>query len=150
MRYLALLVCTAMLWPSVTGAQVFPDFGLPAKADFDLDKCDFDPEAVAVIPVNEAVSDYDVEYRLIKSRMDISDNYMIDASPNSVQIISNDGSLRFTREIVKNETGKKLTVKIILENTSSFFGNEAYQSVREFYKKMFEYLDESLVLKKKV
>lgn len=81
-------------------------------------------------------------------RVIIPAGFKIDALPKSLQITNADRSMIFSREIIKSETSNDLQCRIKFETKKSLFGAENYPDVHAFYKKMFELLNEQIVLKK--
>jgi hypothetical protein len=80
--------------------------------------------------------------------VDISDAYKIDVLPKSIQLANADKTLVFTREVIKDESSQKLMIRIKFINSTSFYPAENYQEIQQFYKKIFELLNEPLILKK--
>jgi hypothetical protein len=72
--------------------------------------------------------------------------FQTDALPKSTTIVMPDGNIAFKR-IVAEENGI-LLVKYILVHKKSLYFKEDYRDIRGFYKKMYELLNEQIVLKK--
>ncbi len=72
--------------------------------------------------------------------------YKTEALPKSVSMVMPDKSISFQR-IVSQEDGM-LSVRYVIDYQKSMFLKEDYPEFREFYKKMFEMLNEQIVLKK--
>lgn len=75
--------------------------------------------------------------------------YLVDAMPRSVQLINADKSVVFTREIFKDDALNKIMSRIKMDFKKSHYTADEYVEIKEFYKKMFEMLNEQIVLKKK-
>ena len=78
----------------------------------------------------------------------IPDDYKIDALPKSVQMVNPDKTIVFSRSIIMDESSKKLVARIRIEHLKSLYTTDEYADIKEFYKKMFEYLNEPVVLTK--
>lgn len=76
-------------------------------------------------------------------------NYMVDALPKSIQLVNPDKSVVFKREIFKDETSGKIMSRIKMDFKKSHYAVAEYDEIKEFYKKMFEMLNEQIVIKKK-
>jgi len=72
--------------------------------------------------------------------------YKIDALPKSVSMVMPDKSISFKR-IVAEQDGTVL-VHFIIDFKRAAFNAEEYPGVHDFYKKMYEMLNEQIVLKK--
>jgi hypothetical protein len=79
----------------------------------------------------------------------IPSNYVVDVLPKSLKLINPDQTVDFSREIIFDEANRKLAIKIKVDFKKSFYPVGEYESIREFYKKMFELLNEQVVLKTK-
>jgi hypothetical protein len=67
-RKTLLIICLNLFFPFIKSrSQSFPlpDQNGPTKSEIEYKECPFDKEATAVVFVNEAVSDYDEDYKLI-------------------------------------------------------------------------------------
>ncbi|HTD98773.1 MAG TPA: hypothetical protein VK668_05780 [Mucilaginibacter sp.] len=94
-------------------------------------------------------SDIDFGYRdnySISGMYKLPTGYKTDALPKSVTIVMPDGSIVFKR-IIAEEEGV-VTVRFVLDHKKSIYFRENYQDIRGFYKKMYELLNEQIVLKK--
>lgn len=76
-------------------------------------------------------------------------DYMVDALPKSIQLVNPDKSVVFKREIFKDETSGKIMSRIKMDFKKSHYAVAEYDDIKEFYKKMFEMLNEQIVIKKK-
>ncbi len=81
--------------------------------------------------------------------INLSDNYTVDEIPKSIQLVNRDKTMSLTRHLFRDEAKKQIVVRIILDFRKSLYPAEEYGDIKEFYKKMFELLDEKIVLKKK-
>jgi len=77
----------------------------------------------------------------------IPDNYQFDVLPKNVKMIMPDTSIVFTR--LASAADGMLSVQIVLEFRQPYYLNQDYAYFKEFYKKMFEFLNEQVVYKKK-
>lgn len=77
----------------------------------------------------------------------IPDNCQFDALPKNVKMIMPDTSIVFTR--LATVSDGMLSVQIILDFRQPYYSNQDYAYFKEFYKKMFEFLNEQFVFKKK-
>ncbi len=76
--------------------------------------------------------------------------YDIDAVPKNINLIMQDTSIGFRREFFTDAEKKQLVARIKLEFNKPVFSAAEYRGVKEFYKKLFDLLNEPIVLKKKV
>lgn len=72
--------------------------------------------------------------------------YKIDALPQGVSMTMPDKSISFKR-IVSEQDGQIL-IRFNIDFAKSIFSVDEYPAIRDFYKKMFEMLNEQIVLKK--
>ncbi|PWK75344.1 uncharacterized protein DUF3857 [Mucilaginibacter oryzae] len=72
--------------------------------------------------------------------------YKVDALPKSVSMAMPDGSIVFKRLIAEQDGS--LMVRLSIDNKKTIFFKENYPEFHEFWKKMFEMLNEQVVLKK--
>jgi Domain of Unknown Function with PDB structure (DUF3857) len=77
----------------------------------------------------------------------IPENCQFETLPKNLKMIMPDTSIVFTRMLSVSEN--LLSTKIILEFKSPYYLNENYDYFKEFYKKMFDLLNEQVVFKKK-
>ncbi|MBC7904818.1 MAG: DUF3857 domain-containing protein [Gemmatimonadaceae bacterium] len=78
---------------------------------------------------------------------DLPAGYSIDAAPKSIRMVTPDRSIDITRKISQPVKEKFICTFEILWN-KSHFPSEEYPDVKEFYKRMFDVLNEQIVLKK--
>jgi hypothetical protein len=85
----------------------------------------------------------------LNSYFDIPVEYSVDAIPKPIQLSNEDKSIVFSRSTAYDEATRKIVTRIRIELNKSQFGSEEYLTVKDFYKKMFDLLNEPVVLKKK-
>jgi hypothetical protein len=94
-------------------------------------------------------SDIDFVYLnkyIINGRYKIPAGYKIDALPKQLTIIMADKSISFNRTI--GEMGGAIIVHYVISFAKTKYKREEYPVLRDFYKKMYELLNEQIVLKK--
>lgn len=79
----------------------------------------------------------------------IPDGYMPDVLPKSVQLINPDKSVVFVRETFNDSATSRIISRIKMDFKKSHYTAGEYDEIKEFYKKMFDLLNEQIVLKKK-
>jgi hypothetical protein len=77
----------------------------------------------------------------------IPENYQFEALPKNIKMMLPDTSVIFLR--AATVTDNMLSVRIVLEFKQPVYSYQDYDYFREFYKKMFEMLNEQFVFKKK-
>lgn len=77
----------------------------------------------------------------------LPDDYIVNELPKNTKMLLPDTSILLTR-IVQHD-GNIISILFKLDFNSSGFTAEGYPYIKEFYKKMYEILDERIVLKKK-
>jgi hypothetical protein len=77
----------------------------------------------------------------------IPENYQFEALPKNIKMMLPDTSVIFLR--VASVSENMLAVRIVLEFKQPVYSYQDYDYFREFYKKMFEMLNEQFVFKKK-
>jgi len=76
--------------------------------------------------------------------------YVTDVLPKSVKLVNTDKSMNFTRQVITDEKDRsKLLLRYQIEFSRSLYTAADYPDIKEFYKKMFDFLGEQIVLKKK-
>jgi hypothetical protein len=75
--------------------------------------------------------------------------FIIDVLPKSIRLVNPDKTVDFVREIMMDEASRKLVIRIKMDFKRSFYPADEYETIKEFYKKMFELLNEQVVLKTK-
>ncbi|MGX5688565.1 DUF3857 domain-containing protein [Arcticibacter tournemirensis] len=76
----------------------------------------------------------------------IPPNYLADALPKSLNLVMPDKSISFQR-IVSNSEGQ-IIVRYVIDFKKALYVQDEYPLLRQFYKQMFEMLNEQIVLKK--
>jgi len=79
----------------------------------------------------------------------VSSEYSVDALPKSVQLVNADKTVVFIREILQDVPSNTVVGRLRMDFKKSFYSADEYDEIKEFYKKMFEMLNEQIVLKKK-
>ena len=84
----------------------------------------------------------------IVGNITIPDGFEFDELPKNIKMIMPDTSIVITRlaQVVDNNM---LSFRISLEFKKPFYSAEEYEGFKEFYKKLFELLNEQFVIKKK-
>lgn len=77
----------------------------------------------------------------------IPDNYILDELPKDVRMLMADTSIVFTRMSQRNEN--MLSLRITIDFKKPIFRVEEYPDFKEFYKKLFNFLNEQIVMRKK-
>ena len=72
--------------------------------------------------------------------------YKTDAIPKNINLVMPDHSISFQRLI--SEADGKISVRYILDYKKSLYSVDEYPALREYYKKIYEMLNEQVVLKK--
>jgi len=72
--------------------------------------------------------------------------YKVDALPKNINFVMPDKSVVFQRLVIENEGA--LTVRYIVDFKRSVFFTKEYPELKQFYKQIFEMLNEQIVLKK--
>lgn len=85
----------------------------------------------------------------VNTFISLPSNYVVDALPKSIQLINPDKSVVFTRELFKDEPSNKVVSRIKMDFKKSHYTASEYDDIKEFYKKMFDMLNEQIVIKKK-
>ncbi|RYF95243.1 MAG: hypothetical protein EOO00_04640 [Chitinophagaceae bacterium] len=80
--------------------------------------------------------------------LELDEGISIDALPKSLRMINPEKTIAFSRAVMYEEKTRRLVSRITITNTKSQFDAEEYPAVHEFYKKMFDYLNEQIVIKK--
>ena len=76
----------------------------------------------------------------------IPDGYTFEGIPKNMRMILPDTSISFTR--ASAVSGSQLSVKINLEFKKPFYTRDEYPDFKEFYKKLFDILNEQYVIRK--
>jgi hypothetical protein len=94
-------------------------------------------------------SDIDMGYRdnfSISGIFKVPAGFKVDALPKPVTIVMPDGSILFKRTIA--EDSGTITVRYVVNHKKTVYFTDDYQDLRGFYKKMYELLNEQVILKK--
>ena len=98
---------------------------------------------------DERYSDIDFGYldnHAVYGVYKIPAGYKTDALPKSISIVMPDQSIIFKRTIAEDDG--TILVKYVLNHKKTIYFREEYPDLHEFYKKMYELLNEQIVLKK--
>jgi hypothetical protein len=82
----------------------------------------------------------------LRATFKIPANYKVDALPKSVNMVMPDSSITFKRIVVSD--GEMIAVRYNIDYKKSTFEKENYPEFYDFCKKMYEMLNEQIVLKK--
>jgi hypothetical protein len=77
----------------------------------------------------------------------IPDDYQIDDLPKNILIRSNDSSMLFKREIIRQ--GNVLVFRNSFEILRTVFAKEEYPGIREYFKMIYGVVSDKIILKKK-
>lgn len=83
----------------------------------------------------------------ITGNFTIPENYKFDELPKNIKLIMPDTSIIFTRYVSATES--VASIRIVAEFNKPFYTTEEYINLQEFYKKMFDLLNEQFVYRKK-
>ena len=84
----------------------------------------------------------------LNSYINIPASVKIDVLPKSVRMVNPDKSISFTRSVLYDEKERKIVSRVTVEMKKSLYDTDEYASLHEFFKKMYEYLGEPIVIKK--
>jgi hypothetical protein len=90
--------------------------------------------------------DYPKSYTVTGS-FTLADNYIVNELPKNTKMIMPDTSIVLTRVI--QQDANIISFRFTLNFTAPGYSAEGYPYIKEFFKKMYEILDERIVLKKK-
>jgi len=99
----------------------------------------------------ERFSDIDFGYRdnyAIYSVYKLPAGYKINALPKTISIVMPDESMIFKRTVAEDDENGTILVKYVLNHKKTLYFKEDYGDVRSFYNKMYDLLNEQIVLKK--
>ncbi|HQW93705.1 MAG TPA: hypothetical protein PKY28_11425, partial [Ferruginibacter sp.] len=77
----------------------------------------------------------------------IPQEFVFDGVPENISMSTADNSIIFSRSVKVD--GNLLNVRMTLDFKRTFYTADAYPDFKEFYKKMFDKLNEQVVIKKK-
>jgi len=81
--------------------------------------------------------------------IEVPEGYVPDALPKSLQLVNADKTVIFVRELFDDTPNRKVLARFRIEFKKSLYSVDEYGELKEFYKKMFDMLNEQIVLKKK-
>ena len=76
-------------------------------------------------------------------------NYIVDEIPKSIRMVTPDKDITFIRQIELDKEINSIRCMILIEFKKSLYEAETYPTIKDVYQKMFEFLKEPVVLKKK-
>ncbi len=127
--------------------------------DLDLSGSDgnyiyFNPNMLSAMRTNpflndKRVTDIDFGYRsnyLINGTYKVPTGYKVDALPKSIAMTTPDNSITFKRFVAEQDG--TIVVRFTVDHKKSIYFKEDYPEFHEFFKKMYEMLNEQIVLKK--
>ncbi|WP_462220453.1 DUF3857 domain-containing protein [Ferruginibacter sp.] len=85
----------------------------------------------------------------LNSVIEIPSNYSVDEMPESVTIETPSKDIVFSRQITFNKNNNTIYCNLKFEFTKSYYESGFYPTLKEAYKKLFNFLKEQIVLKKK-
>jgi hypothetical protein len=114
----------------------------------------FNPNMLSSVKNNPFISDNrmtDIDFGYqgtyaINGTYTLPAGYKIDALPKSISMTTEDKSIYFKRFVA--EDSGKIVVRFSIDQRKSIYFKEDYDSIHEFFKKMYEMLNEPIVLKK--
>ena len=81
--------------------------------------------------------------------VNLPEGYAVDALPKSVRMVTPDKDIEFNRSVEYNKETNSVTCMFVIDFKKSLYEVDEYPILQQVYKKMFEFLKEPLVLKKK-
>lgn len=84
---------------------------------------------------------------MINASISLPQGYVFEETPKNIRMITPDSSLYFTR--ISRAEENELSVRITLDFKKPFYSTEEYPNFKEFYKMLFEMLNDQFVFKKK-
>jgi hypothetical protein len=100
---------------------------------------------------NTRFSDINFGYKrniVLNTHIDLPLDYKVDVIPKSIQVTNPDKTVLFSRQVFLDEPNKKIISRIKMDFAKSFYTPDEYADIQEFYKTMFEMVNEQIVLKK--
>lgn len=79
----------------------------------------------------------------------IDKKYAVDALPKSVQLSNPDKDIIFKRSVFKDDENNEIRVKFSFDILRTVYTPGEYEMIKDFYKKLYGFLNEQVVLKKK-
>lgn len=83
----------------------------------------------------------------LNTRIVIPENFQVEELPKSIQLIMPDSSISFIRSYYQEDN--VITLRQTLEFNRPLFSTDEYPNFKVFYKKMYDMLNEQIVMKKK-
>jgi hypothetical protein len=77
----------------------------------------------------------------------IPDGYVFDGLPENISMVTPDNGIQFSRTVMAESN--LLNVRMTVEFKRTFYTADTYPEFKEFYKKLFNNLNEQVVIKKK-
>ena len=87
------------------------------------------------------------QQHILISNISIPEGYEFDELPKNVKMIMPDTSIVITR--ISQANNERLSMRITLDFKKPFYSIEEYGGFKEFYKKLFDLLNEQFVIRKK-
>jgi hypothetical protein len=76
-------------------------------------------------------------------------NYAVDALPKPVRLVTPDKDILFSRNVVYEKESNSMNIVLVFDFKKSIYTFDEYPVLKEVYEKMFDFLKEPVVLKKK-
>jgi Domain of Unknown Function with PDB structure (DUF3857) len=76
-------------------------------------------------------------------------NYAVDALPKPVRLVTPDKDILFSRNVVYEKESNSMNIVLVFDFKKSIYTFDEYTVLKEVYEKMFDFLKEPVVLKKK-
>jgi hypothetical protein len=95
---------------------------------------------------NSAIDFGSVNNYAIDGRYKVPEGYKIESLPKNLSLVMSDKSIIFKRIVAEQE--RDILVHYIINYKKAVFFKDEYPGIRDFYKKMYEMLNEQIVLKK--
>jgi len=136
---------------------------LVQNVDFDMDLAGsdetyiyFNPNLFSGMHTNPFLSenrftDIDFGYRdnlVINGVFKIPAGYKVDALPKNITMLMPDQSIIFKRVLTEDDSTGTIVVRYVINHKKTIYFKEDYPDFHAFYKKLFELLNEQIVLKK--
>lgn len=83
------------------------------------------------------------------ANISLADKYLADELPKAVTMVTPDRDISFQRQVTYNKADNTIVFNLNIEFKKSIYTPDEYPVLKEVYKKIFEYLKEPLLLKKK-
>lgn len=86
---------------------------------------------------------------IINSTIELPSNYTVDELPKSMRMETPEKDIVYSRQITFNKDNNTIYCNVRFENNKNLYETALYPTLKEAYKKLFLYLKEQVVLKKK-